>query len=371
MTEVSEPRDRGRNRCRRRDEITIAESRLGAMTTGPIPVSSARTLIPFTDFMRWLGAPVDRWFERCRLPSRLHEMPDADISTLKHWEFVAIAAETEGIEDLGVRVAKHRIWDAIGPRILQGVASAPTLLRGIEEFTRRVQGEASASRVWMSRRGASVEIHLKRPFTTETAGYDHTEWLAMIAQIRIIQLFAGKQWQPTAVSVRSPRPAPVLANELFPAVRFLTGQENAFLRFHEEVLSLGPIDASSEVMTRFGPGSRRVARGRPPSSFVESLEWVLVPYLREGYPSLDAAAEIVGTSPRTLQRRLAEAGLSYSEVIDRTRFGVATTMLTKTESTSIDIARATGYGDASHFARAFKRLAGCSPSAYRRRHLDQ
>jgi len=76
-------------------------------------------------------------------------------------------------------------------------------------------------------------------------------------------------------------------------------------------------------------------------------------------------AEIAGTSVRTVQRRLADLGSSYSEVVDRARFDVASRMLTETDAPSIQVAQATGYGDPSHFARAFRRLTGLSPSKYR------
>lgn len=85
----------------------------------------------------------------------------------------------------------------------------------------------------------------------------------------------------------------------------------------------------------------------------------------DGYPRLTLAAEIAGTSVRTLQRRLGARGSSYSELVDRARFDVASRMLTETDAPSIQIAQATAYTDPSHFARAFRRIAGVSPSEYR------
>lgn len=53
------------------------------MSASPIPVSTARTMIPFMDFMNRIGAPVDRWLEQCRLPMHLYENPDTPISTVQ------------------------------------------------------------------------------------------------------------------------------------------------------------------------------------------------------------------------------------------------------------------------------------------------
>lgn len=79
-------------------------------------------------------------------------------------------------------------------------------------------------------------------------------------------------------------------------------------------------------------------------------------------------AELADTSVRTLQRRLGELGISYSEVVDRARFDVASRLLTETDATSVEIAHAIAYSDQSHFARAFRRLTGISPHEYRAQH---
>jgi AraC-like DNA-binding protein len=91
----------------------------------------------------------------------------------------------------------------------------------------------------------------------------------------------------------------------------------------------------------------------------------LEPHFVDGYPQITLAAEIAGTSVRTLQRRLAEQGVSYSEVVDRARFDVASRLLTESDAPSIEVAYATAYSDPSHFARAFRRIAGVSPREYR------
>ncbi len=92
----------------------------------------------------------------------------------------------------------------------------------------------------------------------------------------------------------------------------------------------------------------------------------LEPHFMDGCPRLTLAAEIARTSVRTLQRRLAARGSNYSELVDRVRFDVASRMLTETDAPSIQIAQATAYTDPSHFARAFRRIAGVSPSEYRK-----
>ena len=107
------------------------------------------------------------------------------------------------------------------------------------------------------------------------------------------------------------------------------------------------------------------ASEEPEAYFTGRLMQCLKPHFLDGYPNLHLAAEIAGTSTRTLQRRLAARGSRYSELVDHARFDIAAGMLTETDAPIIQIARATAYNDSSHFARAFRRIAGVSPSAYR------
>lgn len=103
-----------------------------------------------------------------------------------------------------------------------------------------------------------------------------------------------------------------------------------------------------------------------PKDFVPALRLALEAYLPEGVPSVELAAEIAGTSVRTLQRRLASEGLSYSELIDGLRRDRAMALVTDKSVKLIDVAQALGFSDQAHFTRAFKRWTGMTPSTFRR-----
>ena len=77
------------------------------------------------------------------------------------------------------------------------------------------------------------------------------------------------------------------------------------------------------------------------------------------------AAIIVGMSVRTLQRRLAETGVSYSDLVDEVRLASALTLIDDRSIRLSDVARRLGYADAANFDRAFRRWTGFSPSQVR------
>jgi AraC-like DNA-binding protein len=76
-------------------------------------------------------------------------------------------------------------------------------------------------------------------------------------------------------------------------------------------------------------------------------------------------SEIGRTSPRTMQRRLAEVELTYREVLEQARYDRAAVLLTQSDMAIAGIARRLGYSEPTHFSRAFRRMAGISPMEYR------
>ena len=58
-------------------------------------------------------------------------------------------------------------------------------------------------------------------------------------------------------------------------------------------------------------------------------------------------------------------GKTYSQLVEEARFSEAARLLRNTDSKIIDVAYDVGYAHPTHFARAFRRIAGVSPSEYR------
>ncbi len=81
---------------------------------------------------------------------------------------------------------------------------------------------------------------------------------------------------------------------------------------------------------------------------------------------IERIAEVAGVSRRTLQRALAAEGNTFRELIDSARFQVARQKLTDPAANIDEISRLLGYSESTHFSRAFRRIAGRTPSEYRK-----
>ncbi|WP_343314924.1 AraC family transcriptional regulator ligand-binding domain-containing protein [Brucella sp. BE17] len=85
------------------------------------------------------------------------------------------------------------------------------------------------------------------------------------------------------------------------------------------------------------------------------------------FPSMEAVADSLAMSPRTLRRRLMEEDTSYSALLDQVRNKLAQRCLKANTFTVDDIAELLGFSDAANFRASFKRWNGLTPSDYRAR----
>lgn len=96
---------------------------------------------------------------------------------------------------------------------------------------------------------------------------------------------------------------------------------------------------------------------------LKSLRWTIAAMLGPEEVSVDAVAKSAGMTRRTLQRRLASEGLTFSDVLDSTRAELATRLLTEGAVPLGEVASRLGYANAPALTRAVRRWTGTTPRA--------
>jgi AraC-like DNA-binding protein len=97
----------------------------------------------------------------------------------------------------------------------------------------------------------------------------------------------------------------------------------------------------------------------------QRVRGALLRELDGGNPTKEYIASLLRLSPRTLTRRLADAGTTFEEVLSSLRCELSARYLRDTELSISEIALALGFSGASSFVRAFRRWTGSSPSEVR------
>jgi AraC-like DNA-binding protein len=112
--------------------------------------------------------------------------------------------------------------------------------------------------------------------------------------------------------------------------------------------------------------ARRLLERSGPAPLAERVRAAIAADLAGHEPSLPAAARRVGVSPRSVQRRLAEAGTSFARTVDAVREERAKVFLRSGDVSLAEVSWLLGFSEQSAFTRAFRRWTGVSPTEWRR-----
>lgn len=106
----------------------------------------------------------------------------------------------------------------------------------------------------------------------------------------------------------------------------------------------------------------------PSASLSARVVGLLGEQLAHGEPNRAELARTLHLSDRTLQRRLADEGCSYQQLLTDTRRQLAEQHLGSGALPAAEIALLLGYSEPSVFFRAFRQWTGLTPGEYRSRH---
>jgi AraC-like DNA-binding protein len=105
----------------------------------------------------------------------------------------------------------------------------------------------------------------------------------------------------------------------------------------------------------------------PSASLSARVVSLLSSQLSQGEPDRAQLARALNLSERTLQRRLAEEGSSYQQLLNDSRRQLAEGYLRDGRLAATEIALLLGYSEPSVFFRAFRQWTGLTPGEYRAR----
>jgi AraC-like DNA-binding protein len=319
--------------------------------------------MPFLDYLDRIGAPVERGLERSKLPPNLRERPDILASTRAGAAFLADMAWQEGIEDLGWRAASTPL-DETSPDLARALRRSPTLLCALERLCVLASRESSQVQIWLEEEGDSVFLCHRDALELGAPGADEVNTFQAATALSIVRIFAPSDWVPPECGLAFEGRGLFIREELG-GTRIQRTPDFTWFRLPRSILARRPREAGP-AETR--PGTQ--ASDGPALDLVGSLVQVLRPYLAGRVPSLHDAADLAGTSVRSLQRELARAGSSYRDVLQRVKLDAARELLEQPDVRILEVAYETGFRDPAHFTRFFGRLAGMTPREYRTFRLE-
>lgn len=182
----------------------------------------------------------------------------------------------------------------------------------------------------------------------------------------------GLDVAPTEVRFQHAAPADTDEYQRIFRCPVLFEQADNALVFPKRLLStpLGQADAQVRLMLD-AYADRLLGEIQQGQSVLDRARLELSRQLPEAGADLQQIAERLALSPRTLQRRLREAGLSFNQLVDQTRQQLVVHYLRDPALDLAEIAFLVGFSEPGSLARAFRRWTGHSPGEYRRQLDDR
>lgn len=328
-----------------------------------IPLTKAHQFWPLTGFLRSTGVSVGTYIERFHLPPKMLDAPEIFIDESRFWVLASAVARREGMLDWGFQAGRSIDMASLGDfgRVLM---RQPTLKASLDTFIESIRAESLFSDFELMQQNDQFWFVMHQRFNGErevSSGLSIIELYNLQFLLKLVRSAVGKDWLPAAVHLQSG----ALPADFDPS-RISTGT----IRFSSTVTGFAiPAKLLSTPMqsTQSNSNTGQHECGET-VDFPTTLKLLLEGYLDESL-TIHQCADLVGTSSRTLQRRLAEHSTSFNEVLDQIRFDVAKQLLLDETIPISDVCYEVGYNDPGNFTRAFRRWAGVSPREHRQLHV--
>lgn len=273
------------------------------------------------------------------------------------------AAAASGREDFGLRLAELRRFSHLGPLSLV-IREEPDVRSALQLLIRHehMYNEALHTRIHEQNGIATLSVELD----VHDVGTRQSLELAVGVLRGLMQGFVGPTWQPLSVGFTHPAPRGTTIHHrvLGPSVKFRQSYNG--LSVYASALD-APNVMSDPLLRGYAQhflDSLEASKEATVSSRVRELIEMLLP---TGRCTVEQVARSLGVDRRTIHRKLAEEGETFSSVLDSTRRGLAEHMVLNRNRSLTDVAQLLAFSSHSNFTRWFRTQFGCSPTAWLRR----
>ncbi|WP_010626350.1 AraC family transcriptional regulator [Halomonas sp. KM-1] len=143
-------------------------------------------------------------------------------------------------------------------------------------------------------------------------------------------------------------------------------QEASEIHYPKEILDQSPLLGNQLSIKLLQETCNQLLGQTKMSSGITGEVYQILMMSPNSFPSMEAVANTLCITTRTLRRKLDAEMTSYREILDDARSALATEYLLATKMSTDDIAARLGFSDSANFRRAFKRWTGKSPHQFRK-----
>lgn len=186
----------------------------------------------------------------------------------------------------------------------------------------------------------------------------------LLGFIQMVQLALGESWRPRVIELPFAYHREIDQSPILGAENVLFDSEYAAIEIPAALLST-PMPYHLAPHAPCIDGTNAQAISNVASDFSGSLREAMLSCLSGEQCRIENIAALCGLPVRTLQRRLADQGVSYTQLLEETRRVKATTLIHQTDLPLTEVAFLLGYSDYPELSRAFQRWFQHTPKQFR------
>ena len=316
------------------------------------------------DDLRRRRIPVDGLLKEVGLRRTDLASPEKRLPLASVLRLIERAAILAGDPSYGLRLGASR---DIRDRGLLGflALNSPTLMDAMTNLQRYYKVVREGGESEIERNGAQVALRFR---VTDPAlrGLRHNSDFLAATAVRVFRDLTRKPISPIRAEVvcEEPNEKVEYVDTLGCPIKF--GAEWTALIYTEETTRLPVKGADTRLLQILELACLKILGPTPEmQDLVHKVRELIVERLPRGSANINAIAHELDMSSKTLERRLAERGQSFSALLDGTRYKAAKHYLEETDMRLSQVAYMAGYTEPAALVRAFKRWTGATPMQFR------
>jgi AraC-like DNA-binding protein len=317
----------------------------------------------FREFMSRHGGAADEVFARVDLAEDQLKDINRPVDLGSYVRMMELAAAETRNDNFGLWFGQQFKPEMLG-LIGEIAIASPTLGAALDNLARWFPYHQQATYTSVKRQGGLLSLE----YRIIDGGIVERRQDAELTLGILVNLFRhalGKNWAPEEIHFEHPKPEGWREHQQAFSARVHFGQRTNAVIFRNDKLhqrmpqrELRKVDLLRERLVRIGGGIGVL-------SLLDHVKGEIRSCLPDGVPYIETIADAVRMQRWTLQRRLADYGLSFSGVVDLVRRELAERQIRQPYLTVLEMSNILGYSELSAFSRAFRRWFGVSPQKFR------
>ena len=322
------------------------------------------SLTNYAEVARKVGLDPARMLAECRLPAKCLRNADLKVPLDAVRTLLETSAERSGVEAFGLLMAETRRLSNLGPVGLL-VREQPTLRLAIEALMRHSRKLNAALFLTIEESGDVVVLREELIVGHGGSVRQSTE-LAIGVVFRMLRTFLGLEWRPLRVCFAHDAPRDRSVHERIFGRNVEFGHDfNGIVCARHDLEA--PNHNADPEMARYAHQLVDSAVGGNGVDIRVEVRALVVRLLGTHRCTIDVVAQHLGVDRRTVHRRLAAAGETFSGIVDAVRRELAERYVENRDRSLTEISSLLGFAAPSGFSRWYRKQFSRSPSRQRPR----